>query len=122
MKQLINYKLTKNKVEEYVEVELLIDREVLVDISICLIDFGKVYDKAYVVYGTKDVAVALSQQELDKLLETTKIFKFKIKDSQVIETKGTPDIEVRLPKDTKVDELIYENGQLLWAKPLNKEE
>ena len=122
MKQLINYKLTKNKVEEYVEVELLIDREVLVDIPICLIDFGKVYDKAYIAYGTKDVAVALSQQELDELLKTTKIYKFKIKDSQLIETKGAPDIEVRLPKDTKVDELIYENGQLLWAKPLNKEE
>lgn len=122
MKQLINYKLTKNRVEEYVEVELLIDREVLVDIPICLIDFGKVYDKAYIVYGTKDVAVALSQQELDELLKTTRIYKFKIKDSQVIETKETPDIEVRLPKDTKVDELIYENGQLLWAKPLNKEE
>ena len=122
MKQLINYKLTKNRVEEYVEVELLIDREVLVDIPICLIDFGKVYDKAYIVYGTKDVPVALSQQELDKVLKTTKIFKFKIKDSQVIETKGTPDMEIRLPIGTKVDELIYENGQLLWAKPLDKEE
>lgn len=122
MKQLINYKLTNNKVEEYVEIKLLTDREVLVDIPICVIEFGKVYDKTYIVYGTKDVAVALSQQELDKLLETTKIFKLKIKDSQVIETKETPDIEIRLPIDTKVDELIYENGQLLWAKPLNKEE
>lgn len=122
MKQLINYKLTNNKVEEYVEVKLLIDREVLVDIPICLIEFGKVYDKAYVLHGTKEVALALSQEELDELLKTSKIFKFKIKDNQVVETKGTPDIEIRLPIDTKVDELIYENGQLLWAKPLNKEE
>ena len=54
MKQLINYKLTNNKVEEYVEIKLLTDREVLVDIPICLIEFGKVYDKAYITYGTKD--------------------------------------------------------------------
>lgn len=122
MKQLINYKLTSNKVEDYVEVKLLLDREVLVDIPICLIEFGRVYDKAYIPQKANEFVMALSQKELDDLLLKTKIFKFKIKDNTVVETKGTPDIEARLPLNTKVDELIYENGQLLWAKPLNKEE
>lgn len=121
MKQLVNYKQTKNTIEDFVEVVLLDDREVLMDIPMCIIEFGKVYEKAYVPKNNQGVSQAIDKQELDQVFANTKIYHFEINESRVKEVKkDKADLSIRLPLDTKIDELVYENGQIFWAKPIEE--
>lgn len=122
MKQLVNYKTKKDKLEEFPFVELFTDREVFADLPICLVDFSREYDKP-VLYGNhKGVPTIYEAVEVQQQLAKLKVFHFKEDQGKL--TEVAPEeatIKARLPKDTKVDELIYDNGQIVWAKPVGQQ-
>ncbi|MDR4968356.1 MAG: hypothetical protein RG740_01925 [Acholeplasmataceae bacterium] len=123
MKILMNFKEKKERVEEFSHVSLLVDREVFVDLPICAVDFGRHYDKP-VLYGNYNgIPTVYEEAEVIKHLETLKVFHLKNDKGKLTEvSKEDADISIRLPKDTNVDQLVYDNGQVFWAKPVEGKE
>jgi len=120
MKQLINYKITGKQIEEFKEVKLLHDREVLAEIPICVIEFGKIYTKAY-INGSSNIPEAIDEERLQEIINKTRIYHLKVNETsmQEVEVKEA-DISVRLPIDTPVEHLVYDNGEIFLAKPIEK--
>lgn len=120
MKVLKNYKPKKEMLEEFPYAKLIDSEDVLVDLPICAAEFGKEYKKP-VVYGNyKGIPTIYEEEEVILQLEKLKLFHFtedKGKLTEVEPEKAT--IKVRLPIDTKVDELVFDNGQIFWAKPVD---
>lgn len=119
MKQLINYKPKQEKLEEFPYVLLLLDREVFIDLPICVVEFGRIYDRP-VLYGDhKGIPTVYEAEEVKTILARLKVFHLKNDQGKLYEVdEKEADIHVRLPIDTKVDELGYDNGQVFWAKPV----
>lgn len=119
MKQLINYKLRPEKLEEFPYVTLLTDREVLIGLPICAMDFGRTYQKP-VLYGDQGgIPTVYEEAEVKTFIAQLKVFHLKNNQGKLTEVDEIDaDLHVRLPKDTKVDQLGYDNGQLYWAKPV----
>lgn len=119
MKQLINYKAKKEKLEEYPYVELFTDREVFVELPICVIDFGRYYEKP-VLYGNYNgIPTVYEEEEVRAHLKTLKVFHLKNNKGKLTEVDAEDaDISIRLPKDTDVNQLVYDNGQVFLAKPI----
>ena len=119
MKQLINYKQKQEKLEEFPFVSLLLDREVFMDLPICAVDFDRTYDKP-VLYGNhKGIPTVYEAEEVKTYLARLKVFHLKNDQGKLSEVdEKESHIHVRLPVDTKVDELGYDDGQVFWAKPV----
>lgn len=119
MKKLINYEAKKETLDEFPYVEIMESKHVFVDLPIAVVDFGKTYDKP-ILYGSyKGIPCIYEESEVKQHLARLKVFHFtedKGKLTEVEPEKAT--IKVRLPKDTKVDQLIYKDGQIVWAKPV----
>jgi len=123
MKQLINYKVKAERLAEYPYVTLLVDREVLLGIPVCAIDFGREYQKP-VLYGDQNgIPTVYEESEVKTIIAQLKVFHLKNDQGKLTEVDEIDaDLHVRLPKDTKVDQLVYDNGQLYWAKPVEENE
>src|SRR5690554_3269797 len=121
MKQLINYKVKQERIEEFPHITILYDREVLVDLPICAIDFGRVYEKP-VLYGNhKGIPTVYEEAEVKTQLAKLKVFHLKNNQGKLTEVKEEEaDVHIRLPKDTDVDQLVFDNGQVFWAKPVEE--
>ena len=122
MKQLINYKPTNEKMDEFPYVKLLLDREVFVDLPICVVDFGRHYNKP-VLYGNyQGIPTVYEEKEVIQLLGRLKTFHLKNENGKLTEVEeAEADVHIKLPKDTNVDQLVFDNGQVFWAKPIKKE-
>jgi len=122
MEQIVNYKPKQERLEEFAYVELYTEREVLLGLPICVVEFGKDYVNP-VLYGTTSgVPTAFEDFEVQKKLKELKMFNLKNNKGSLTETdKDKADISIRLPKDTNVKELVYDNGQVFLAKDVAKE-
>ena len=122
MKQIINFKRKQGGIEEFPYVTLLIDREVFLELPICAIEFGVDYIKP-VLYGDHNgVPTVYEHDAVVELLSKLKIFYLKNDQGKLTEvSKGEADVTIRLPKDTNVDQLVYDRGQIFLAKPINEE-
>lgn len=121
MKQLINFKPKKEHLEEFPYVDLLIDREVFVELPLCVIDFGRHYEKPVLYGNLKGIPTVYEEAEVKTQLATLKVFYLKNNRGKLTEVKEEEaDVKIRLPKDTNVDELVYDNGQVFWAKPVDE--
>lgn len=118
-KQLVNYKAKKEKIEDYQCLVLYPDREVLLGLPICAIDFGRYYENP-VLYGDyKGIPTVYEASEVIEILKKLKTFHLKNNNGNLTEVnEKEADIHVKLPIDTRVDQLGYDNGQLYWAKPV----
>lgn len=123
MKILVNFKPLNKQTEDYSFVEIFDRGNVLLDLPICVAEFG-VHYKTPVLYGTyKGIAMVREEEEVKQLLDQLKVFHFKVDGNRLIEVpEDEAELHTRLPKDTPVDELIYENGEILWAKPVEEDE
>lgn len=123
MKQLINYKLKQERVEGHPHVTLLTDREVLIGLPICAIEFGQVYQSP-VIYGDhKGIPTVYEEAEVREFLSKVRTFHLKNNQGKLTEvSEAEADIHIKLPHDTKVDQLGYQDGQVYWAKPVEDKE
>lgn len=121
MKKLINYEPKKETLEEFPYVEIMEQKHVFADLPLAVVDFGKTYAKP-VLYGNyRGVPTIYDESEVKQHLAKLKLFHFaedKGKITEVEADKAT--IHVRLPKETIVDQLIFKDGQIIWAKPVEE--
>ena len=116
-----NYKPLKEKVEELTLIKILNNEDVLLELPLAVHFFGQEFEFP-VIFGNLDGISII--QEAEVVLQNTKMFHFSLGEfdeekkyhaiKEVDEKEAT--IHVRFPRDTKVDELISINGQILWAE------
>jgi len=123
MKILLNYKPLEDTYEGYPYVQLLDNSVVFVELPICVGEFGKRYKKP-VLYGNfKGIPTVYEEAEVKQFLADLKLFHLKVEENQLKEVdEAEADIHIRLPKDTPVDQLIYDKGEIIWAKPIKDNE
>lgn len=121
MKILNNFKPTKETIEGYLVVELFDKGGIFIDLPICAVDFGRHYERP-VLYGEyKGIPTVYEEVEVRERLKALKLFHLKNSKGKLTEVpEAEADIHIRLPKDTNVDELVFENGEIFWAKPIDE--
>lgn len=123
MKILLNYKPLENTYEGYSYVQLLDNSVVFAELPICVGEFGIRYKKP-VLYGDfKGIPTVYEEEEVKQFLANLKLFHLKVEENRLKEVdEAEADIHIRLPKDTPVDQLIYDKGEVIWAKPIKDNE
>lgn len=123
MKILLNFKPLESTYEGFPYVQLLDNTVVFAELPICIGEFGKRYEKP-VLYGNfKGIPTVYEESEVKKILSNLKIFHLKIKENRLEEVdEAEADLHIRLPKDTPVDQLVYDKGEVIWAKPIKDNE
>jgi len=114
-KVLKNYKPSTKEFEGYPSISIRYDDEVFLELPLCAIDYGRIYKEPYLMYEQNKIPSVIEKEELKKLLEGTKIFYFKIQDNMKLKEvkQEEADISTRLPIDTKTEELVFMDGQIL---------
>jgi hypothetical protein len=121
MKKLINYEPKKETLEEFPYVEIMEQKHVFADLPLAVVDFGKTYSKP-VLYGNyRGVPTIYDESEVKQHLAKLKLFHFAEDQGKLTEVEADKaTIHVRLPKETIVDQLIFKDGQIIWAKPVEE--
>lgn len=119
MRVLVNYKLTKETVEEHPIIQIVNSDDVFIDLPLAVAEFGLIYKKP-VLFGDYNGIPTIKESNIVKeLLSNTEIHHFKIKGERLIEVSDKEcDMTIRLPKGTNTDQLIYDNGNIVWVKPV----
>lgn len=117
MKVLINYKPTKEKIEEFQIVRVVSNSDVFADLPIAVADFGREYDTPVIFGNYKGLPLMIEKEELLKQLENLELHHFRLEEEKLIKVaKEESEISVRLPKGTNTDQLIMDQGHIVWAK------
>ena len=121
LKILLNFKPLEQNYEGFPYVQLLDNSVVFAELPICVGEFGKRYEKP-VLYGDfKGIPTVYEESEVKKILSNLKVFHLKIKENRLEEVdEAEADLHIRLPKDTPIDQLLYDKGEIIWAKPLDE--
>lgn len=121
LKVFLNFKPLEQTYEGFPRVQLLDNTVVFAELPICIGEFGKRYEKP-VLYGDfKGIPTVYEESEVKKILSNLKIFHLKIKENRLEEVdEAEADLHIRLPKDTPIDQLLYDKGEIIWAKPLDE--
>ncbi len=121
MKKLINYEPKKETLEEFPYVEIMEQKHVFADLPLAVVDFGKTYSKP-VLYGNyRGVPTIYDESEVKQHLAKLKLFHFAEDQGKLTEVEAEKaTMHVRLPKETIVDQLIFKDGQIIWAKPVEE--
>lgn len=121
LKVLLNFKPLEQSYEGFPRVQLLDNSVVFAELPICIGEFGKRYEKP-VLYGDfKGIPTVYEESEVKKILSNLKVFHLKIKENRLEEVdEAEADLHIRLPKDTPIDQLLYDKGEIIWAKPLDE--
>lgn len=121
LKVLLNFKPLEQTYEGFPYVQLLDNSVVFAELPICVGEFGKRYEKP-VLYGDfKGIPTVYEESEVKKILSNLKVFHLKIKENRLEEVdEAEADLHIRLPKDTPIDQLFYDKGEIIWAKSLNE--
>lgn len=118
-----NYKPTKIKHEDLLEVKILEGEDIFVNLPIAVVDF-LTHLEVPVLFGDYNGIPAIV--ELSEVQNRTKLFHLKaisdIPGSALEETtKESAQYSLRLPKDTPVNQLVIMNDEVLWAQPVVEE-
>lgn len=119
MKVIKNYKILKEKRDEYPYIKVLDSEDVFIELPICICEFSKEYLKP-VLYGNHNGVPTVHEEGFVlNMIAKLKKFYFKVDGEKLIESSDKDyDLIARLPHDTIVDQLIYDRGQIVWAKPV----
>lgn len=120
-----NFKFTKSKIEEFRVIEFLNSEDVILELPLAVHEFNQIFEYPIIFGAISGVPLV---QEAETVIEKTRMFHFKqgeidpeTKNSSVVETsEKEATVHIRLPKDTKVNELILINGQVFWAQKVEK--
>lgn len=117
MNQLVNYKKTKKTYNGLQVVELLMDREVFLDLPLACIKFDVEYKNPVIFGSIKGVSTIYEADDVIKHInDTTKEFNLtvleggKLKECEVNEEAQ---LTIRLPKDTNLSELVWDGKQII---------
>lgn len=123
MKILKNYKTTGNYVEEFPIIKIMTNQEdVFVELPVVAVDFNREYIEPVLFGDYKGLPTAVEKSELTELLSNTEIKYFNVVEEKLIPTtKEKYELKLRLPKGTDDTQLIIDNGQVVWAKPIEEE-
>lgn len=119
-KVLKNYKPRKELLlGEFPYVKIIDQEDVFLDLPLAAIDFGKEYQKP-VLYGNhKGIPTIHEEEEVKRILANLKKYYFTEDKGRLFEVDPKEaTIKAWLPKETPVDQLIFDNGQIIWAKPI----
>lgn len=126
MKIIRNYKLLKERHEEFPKIELKQYEVVFAEMPLCIALYDYDYDDPYLYAAEGQIPVAMEKNELIKMIEGTKLFFFKVVNGNRVEEVNKEDAEFsyRLPVDTPVEKLAIINGQfgLLEEEEVQEEE
>lgn len=126
MKVLKNIKvLKKGAIEEFLKVEIRYDdTEVFTDLPIAVVEYGDEMVEPYLFRVESGFAILIEGEQLRELLKTQKVFFFKVNENKTVEEveEGKHDVNVRLPIDTKVEELMYDNNEIVWVDKRKEED
>lgn len=123
MKVLLNYKPLDQNYEGYPYVHVLDNSVVFAELPICIGEFSKTYNKPILFGNFNGIPTVYEEYEVKEKLQHLKLFHFKVKENRLIEVEeDEADIHIHLPKDTPVDQLIYDKGEVIWAKPIKDNE
>lgn len=125
MRCLKNFKTEKEKFEEFPRIKILENPEVYADHNICIVELDDVPDQPYLfIYpGLKFPFVVTLDFLKDYTLKTPKFYLKKSDEPEsdsVIET--TPELAthiLRLPADTKVEDLIIQGENVLKIEKMD---
>lgn len=120
-----NFKFTKEKIEEFNVVKILDSEDVILEMPLGVHEFNQTFEYPIVFGEFQGIAMI---QEAETVMERTKMFFLKnlkedeeTKTVSVIEcTEKEATTKVRLPRDTKVEELVLINGKVFWAQKVEK--
>lgn len=115
MEILKNFKVLDGKWEEFPFIKILPGEDVFVGLPICKMEFQAQFKQPVLVVRQGDIPLAFELEELKKKLVDTKRF-FLVADEKGVLTEVKPDdakIVIRLPIDTKINELVFMDGQVL---------
>jgi len=133
MKRLINIEVKEN--QNYAElipyVELLEQKYVSPDMPLAVVETSKKY-KNPVIYGSYNgLPMVRDAEEMPGILSKIKLFKFvvnketgRVKEfvaGEVIEPNTEFMVPYYLPKETRVDQLVFNDGRIDWLKPVDIE-
>lgn len=123
MKILRNYKTTGKMVEEFPIIKIMTDQEdVFVELPIIAVDFNKEYREPALFGNHNGLPTVIEKEELLEILKDTEIKYFDIEEDKLIPvTKEKYELKLRLPKGTNDTQLFMDNGQVVWAKPIEEE-
>jgi len=121
LKQIINYKPTKETIEEFPYVKIMPNSDVFIDLPMAAIEFGVDY-KEPVLFGNYKGIPAIYEANIVKAqLKKMRLFHLKIDGEKLHEVdEKESNLKIRLPLETIVEQLIYRNGQVIWAKPVKE--
>lgn len=126
MKVLKNIKPTQETIkpteyESFPVVKILDGEDVFVELPLAALDFGKTYVRP-VLYGNHNgIPTVYEELEVKQHLARLKLFHFTEENGKLTEVEAEKaTIHVRLPSDTIAEQLIYKNGRIVWAKPVEQ--
>jgi hypothetical protein len=134
MKRLINIEVKEN--QNYAElipfVELLEQKYVSPDMPLAVVETSKKY-KNPVIYGSYNgLPMVRDSEEMPGILSKIKLFKFvvnketnRVKEfvaGEVIDPNTEFMVPYYLPKETRVDQLVFNDGRIDWLKPVVEQE
>lgn len=120
-----NFKFTKEKIEEFNVIKILNSEDVILELPLGVHEFNQEFEYPIIFGDFQGVALI---QEAERVMEKTKMFHLKNL-AEDEETKTISLVEcsekeatthIRLPRDTKVDELVLINGKVFWAQKVEK--
>lgn len=114
MEVLKNFKVLDGRWEEFPYIKILPGEDVYVGLPICKMDFQATF-KQPVVMMQDNIPTVIELEELQHKLANTKRFYLIADDKGLLKEVEPKDakITIRLPKDTKISELVQINGQIL---------
>jgi hypothetical protein len=115
MEILKNFKLIEGKWEEFPFIKILPGEDVFVGLPICKVEFQANLKEPVLVVREGDIPLAFELEELKKKLEGTKRFFLVADEKGVLKEVEQKDAKIvlRLPLDTKINELVFMDGQVL---------
>lgn len=122
MNVLKNFKRLKESVEEFPCIQIRYDDEVFAELPVCLVPFNVELQKPCLYPNGNGIPIAVEYEWLIETLSKLKKFYCKVDEEghlKVVAPKEANQI-LRLPPDTKIEDIILKNGQIFKKEP-NKE-
>lgn len=115
MEVLKNFKVAEGQWEEFPFIKILPGEDIFVGLPICKVEFQATLTQPVLVMVENQVPTAVDLGVLKSKLAKTKRFFLVADEAGALKevAQGDAKIVIRLPIDTKLEELVYMDGQVL---------
>lgn len=115
MEVLKNFKVVEGQWEEFPFIKILPGEDVFFGLPVCKMGFQAKFVQPVVVVRENELPTVFELEELKHKLANTKRFFLVADEKGKLTEVAQKDakLAIRLPVDTKIEELVYMNGQVL---------